>query len=76
MKTIKQIISWVSFIVIVMTLVLASFGAGVYVANLSQQTFQFPGAWCLLNVIPMFLVGFGVELFLILGLKKFGQSER
>lgn len=76
MKTFKNIISWISFVTITFTLGLASFGAGVYVANCSQNFFQFSGAWCLLNIIPMFLVGFGVELFLILGLKKFGANEQ
>jgi hypothetical protein len=76
MKTLKKIISWVSFVLILFAAGLASFGAGVVAANYSQDFFNFKGCWCLLNVIPLFAVSFSVEIFLILGLKQFGKNER
>ena len=70
----KNLIATISFYVILLAVTLGSFFSGVYVANLSQDYFNFPGAWCLLNIIPLTAVGFSVEMFIILGLKKFGEK--
>lgn len=70
----KEIISRISFFVISFAVCIGSLLCGICVANLSQDYFQFPGAWCLLNIIPLFVVSFSVCIFLVLGLKKFGEK--
>lgn len=72
----KKIISWISFVVIIMWYGCTSVFCGALVANyLQDNIFHFSGWWCLLNFIPCFITASAVAFFLLAGLKKFGGND-
>lgn len=76
MKTFKNILSWTSFVVIVMVMGCFCMYCGVCVANFLKDFFHVTGWWCLILSIPLLIVALSVEMFFILGLKKFGGEEK
>lgn len=73
MKKIKNFVSWISFLTILFSVVVGSVFSGACVANyLQDNVFHFSGWYCLINFIPCSLTAFGMCVFFILGLKRFG----
>ena len=75
MKKILDFIGWISFIVILFAYTMASFLPGVFAANYLQAKFQLPGLWCLVWVLVIVAVDTPIAMFLVLGLKKFGENQ-
>lgn len=76
MKKILDFIGWISFIVILFAYTMASFLPGVFAANYLQDKFHLPGLWCIVWVPVIFGVDCAIGMFLVLGLKKFGENGR
>lgn len=72
----KNLISWISVVFIIMCVGIASLLPGVFAANYLQAKFQLPGLWCLVWTLVIVAIGLPIEMFLILGLKKFGENGR
>ena len=70
----KKIISWTSFVVILFAIGTFAFLCGVYAANFFVDFFNLKSFWCLLGIIPLFVVSMSVTVFFVLGLKKFGEE--
>lgn len=71
MKKFINIISWVSFAVIALAIVLVSVFAGAMVCNYLADVLHIAGRWWSLLLVPvMLVVGVAVELFLMLGATK------
>lgn len=73
----KNFISWCSFICILFSVGVGAVFCGALAANYLQDNFlHLTGWWCLLNFFTVLIVSFSVEMFILLGLKKFGEAEK
>lgn len=67
-------LSWASFIAIVFAVGVGSLMAGICVVNYLAAALCVTGTWRAFILAPVLLVvSLGVETFLLLGLKRFGQ---
>lgn len=74
MKTIVNILSWVSFILIASTICLASLYGGVCVCNYLHDLWHMSG-WEGLVLVPiMLLVAMAICFFLMLGMKRISEN--
>lgn len=72
MKKLINIVSWVSFLIIVSAIALLAVWAGAMVAGWIVNALGVTGWWCLALSPVVLVVGWAVTAFFVLGMKKLG----
>jgi ABC-type uncharacterized transport system permease subunit len=70
MKKIENILSWVAFCVILMTLCTVSIYGGACTANYLHDVWHMNGWECLVLIPVVIVVGLAICMFFMLGLKR------
>lgn len=73
MKKLINIVSWVSFLIIVSAIALFAVWAGAMVAGMIREALNVTGWWCLALSPVVLVVAWAVADFLFLGMKKMGE---
>lgn len=75
MKTLKSIVSWVSFLTITLFIGSVALYAGAAVCNYIADLLSIAGTIKALALVPvLFLVSWAVAAFFLLGLRKFNRE--